>query len=185
MSGPQWENLPEPKPNRQPTPLTASWQGFTADPRDPSNQPLRAADADRDFAARLLEQARVDGRLSLSEYTDRATAAGGARTLGELVPLVGDVMVPQSGARPAGVPRRVRWFAIRGWVALAVLFNAIWLMTVLTTGRLLYYWPMWPMFGTAIPMVIALIAGDAGDQRAHRGPRREPPRQLPPGHDLR
>ncbi len=64
MAGPQWENLPEPRQERPVPSLRSGWQGFTVDPRPPANQGLRAADADRDYAVRLVEQARLDGRLA-------------------------------------------------------------------------------------------------------------------------
>lgn len=182
MSGNQWENLPEPLPERPLTPLTASWQGFTADPRTPANQQLRASDADRDYATRLIEQARLDGRLTPAEQAERAAVAGRSRTLGELAPLVGDLM-PATPPDPATAERaRVRSAALRGWLGLAVLLNVIWVLTCLTTGRLLYYWPMWPMAGTAIPLFFTLMATGGWPGRR---PEQPAPRQLPPGRDLR
>ena len=68
-----------------------------------------------------------------------------------------------------------------GWVGLAVLFNAIWLMTSFSSGRPLYYWPMWPLFFIGLPIVMGLINNRGQGQQ----PRQEPPRQLPPGQDLR
>ena len=197
----QWENLPQPLPERPAVPVTASWSGFSADPRQPANRGLRASDADRDFATRLLEQARLDGRLDAGEQGGRAAQVAVSRTLGELVPLVSDVMV--AGASPA--PRRPDAGWMRGWVGLALLFNAIWLMTCLTAGRLLYYWPMWPMLGTGIPVLMGLMWGGTPgssrqdgrrDRRNARRDRRndrrgrhhgDGPAALPPGpsDDLR
>jgi hypothetical protein len=89
---------------------------------------------------------------------------------------------------------------VTGWVGLAVLFNAIWLMTVLATGHLLYYWPMWPMLGTGIPVMMTLFwsrspelearhqahrdAQDARRALRHGETPRLPPAQEPPS-DLR
>lgn len=156
----QWENLPQPLPERSGGPVVPAWSGFTADPRQPANQVLRASDADRDFAARLIDQARLEGRLDAAEQAGRASQALQARTLGDLAPLVSDLMV--ANAAPAAATPQVRQgvrTAVMGWAGLALLFNAIWLMTVLTTGHLLYYWPMWPMFGTGIPVLMALAFG--------------------------
>jgi hypothetical protein len=175
----QWENLPQPMPERPVGPVAASWAGFSADPRVPANQPLRASDADRDFATRLLEQARVEGRLDASEQGARALEIANSRTLGELAPLVSDLMVAHA-ARGYAPARGVRP-AIIGWAGLALLLNGIWLMTVLTTGRLLYYWPMWPMFGTAVPLAIALLAG-AGATDPARDARRDQYRSARDDH---
>jgi hypothetical protein len=89
----QWENLPEPRPERPVGPVAPSWSGFTADPRVAANQHLRASDADRDFATRLIQQARVEGRLDAAEHDERTLQAANARTLGELAPVVSDLMV--------------------------------------------------------------------------------------------
>ena len=169
----EWENLPAPQPDRRPAPVAASWAGFSADPRIPDNQHLRASDVDRDFATALIEQARAAGRLDPSEYSERAVQAVRSRTLGELAPLVSDLML--ANAAQGAVQRTRNRFAragITGWIGLAVLLNAIWLMTVMTTGHVLYYWPMWPMVGTGIPVLMTLLWGgsaeDARPRDAHR-----------------
>lgn len=202
----QWENLPEPVPERPVGRVIPSWSGFSADPRQPENQQLRASDADRGFATRLLDQARAEGRLDADERDTRASQAQASRTLGELAPLVSDLMVAPSAAAaaaapfapPAGRPGLPAGF-LRGWVGLAVLFNAIWLITVVTTGHLLYYWPIWPMLGTAVPVFMAFaFGGGQGSQagyHAGRGRARDERRTLraerrgelpaPPEEDLR
>ena len=183
MAGPQWENLPEPQHERPVPSLRTGWQGFTVDPRPPANQGLRAADADRDYATRLVEQARLDGRLTVGEADERAAQASGSRTLGELLPLVGDLMAVPTAAGFAHHDRGRRFVrgGAMGWVGLALLFNAIWIMTSLSAGRPAYYWPMWPLFFMGLPLVMSLFANRAQGQP----PRQEQPRQLPPGDDLR
>jgi DUF1707 SHOCT-like domain/Cell wall-active antibiotics response LiaF, C-terminal len=57
---------------------------------------LRASDQDRDEALQLLAAAAGDGRLTLEEYSERADAALGARTRGELERVTGDLQ----GAAP-------------------------------------------------------------------------------------
>lgn len=183
MSGNQWENLPEPRQERPVPSVGAGWQGFTIDPRPPANQALRAADADRDYALRLLDQARLDGRLTVAEAEERSARATASRTLGELVPLVGDlaVVAPAGPYRHTDRAHRFLRGGAMGWVGLALLFNAIWLMTSISSGRPLYYWPMWPMFFIALPLVMGLINNRGQGQP----PQQAPPRQLPPGQDLR
>ncbi len=68
---------------------------------DESGQPaasLRAADADRDRAIETLTAATAEGRLTLTEYSQRSAAALEARTIGDLTALTADL--PASG--PAG-----------------------------------------------------------------------------------
>ncbi len=192
MSTPQWQNLPVPESGGK------GWAGFSADPRDPQYQQLRASDADRSTAATMLGDAYAEGRLDNDEYQQRLDQAMSSKNLGELVPVLSDIVPAETGttAPPAstpssggggGRPRFLGQFP-RWWLGLAVMFNLIWLMTVLGTGHLIYYWPMWPMLGTAIPMIMGLIGGgrvnrqdriDRGDQRAiDRG-------YQPPENDLR
>ena len=69
---------------------------------------------------------------------------------------------------------------------MAVMLNLIWLMTVLTSGHMIYYWPMWPMVGTAIPMIMGFMGGANRRDRADRHDRRALDRGYqPPENDLR
>jgi hypothetical protein len=79
------------------------WASFAHDPRDPSVAGLRASDADRDLVQGVLTEAFADGRLDREEYDERAAAALRARTLGDLPPLLGD-LVPDRPLLPARVP---------------------------------------------------------------------------------
>lgn len=61
-------------------------------PRPPPRD-LRASDADRERVITLLNEAAGDGRLTLSEHSERAERAYAARTLGELAELTTDLAV--------------------------------------------------------------------------------------------
>lgn len=74
------------------------WSSFAHDPRDPGVATLRASDADRDVIHGVLAEAFADGRLDRTEYDERSTSVLGARTLGELPPIVAD-LVPALPAR--------------------------------------------------------------------------------------
>ncbi len=120
----------------------------------------------------------------MAEADERAARASGSRTLGELLPLVGDLMAVATAAgssrtttAAAGSCAAARWAGS----GLALLFNAIWIMTSLSAGRPAYYWPMWPLFFMGLPLVMSLFANRGQGQP----PRQEQPRQLPPGDDLR
>ena len=82
------------------------WASFQHDPRDPAVAALRASDADRDVVQALLTEAFADGRLDREEYDERATATLQARTLGQLPPLVAD-LVPDRPLLPATSASRV------------------------------------------------------------------------------
>ncbi|MFP5416187.1 MAG: DUF1707 domain-containing protein [Actinomycetes bacterium] len=146
------------------------WSRFTADPR---RQPsLRASDADRDVAADALNAAFGDGRLDPLEHSDRLERALAARQLGQLVPLLIDITASGRRKAVASSPRRVRSVAVRVWLGLAVLFNVIWVATWLFALQApYYYWPIWPMIGTAIPLVIIGLTSGGGN-RPHEPGRR-------------
>ena len=80
------------------------WASFQHDPRDPAVAPLRASDADRDVVHGVLAEAFADGRLDREEYDERSAAVLGARTLGELPPLVADLVPDRPLVRPRAVP---------------------------------------------------------------------------------
>jgi hypothetical protein len=77
-------------------------------PGPPLNPPhIRASDEERELAARRLQQAAGEGRLSAQELEDRVGAAYGARTRGELEQLFVDLPRPATGGRsqPPAMPR--------------------------------------------------------------------------------
>jgi len=119
------------------------WASFQHDPRDPVVAALRASDADRGVVHDLLTEAFADGRLDREEYDERAAATLQARTLGQLPPLVAD-LVPDRPLLPAKVPlaaasaadilkraedkwREDRRGAFIGFVGSAVVMWTIWL----------------------------------------------------------
>lgn len=53
---------------------------------------LRAADADRNVIEQLLGEAFAEGRLDRQEYDERLDATLAARTLGELPPMLADLL---------------------------------------------------------------------------------------------
>jgi hypothetical protein len=70
---------------------------------------VRASDGERQAVADRLNTAVGEGRLTLSEFTERVGAAYAARTVGELEVLVQDLPATRSAAStavPAGAPER-------------------------------------------------------------------------------
>jgi len=135
------------------------------------------------------------GRLTETELAERVERADSATSLGELNDLIADVTLPSAVGPdsrllpvesspppivPALAPERrsapqlVMARSLVSWLGLALLFNVIWLFS---SGPGSYYWPIWPMLGTAIP-VIGLLA-------ARVGPAPALPRRVDPPSDLR
>lgn len=76
------------------------WAEFRHDPRSPSYGGMRASDADRDIVLTALGDAYADGRIDRDELDERTDSVNSARTLGELVPLLADLVpVAASHAR--------------------------------------------------------------------------------------
>jgi hypothetical protein len=138
------------------------WASFQHDPRDPSAAPLRASDADRNVVHAILTEAFADGRLDRGEYDERATATLQARTLGQLPPLVAD-LVPDRPLLPANVPlaaassgdlqrrandrwRKERRDAFFGFLGPTLITWAIWLATGMDGD---FAWP-WPLIVTVV-----------------------------------
>lgn len=120
---------------------------------------IRASDAERQAVVEVLRQQYTAGRLDMTEFEDRSERAFASRTRGELEQLLTDLAVPapaQAG-RHGGPPVRARrgpdplQAYLRFWIPLSIMFIVIWAMS---GGG--YFWPMWPMFGTGIPMLFML-----------------------------
>jgi hypothetical protein len=119
---------------------------------------LRAADTDRAAVAAELGEHMSAGRLTLAEYDERVTSAYAATTFGDLAALTSDLPplgrapVPASATRevahaPAHGPgwhgRRHHDHSFHAWLRVSLIVLAIWLMTSLSAGTLLPFWPMW------------------------------------------
>jgi len=140
------------------------WASFQHDPRDPAVAPLRASDADRDVVHRLLADAFADGRLDRDEYDERSATVLSARTLGELPPLVSDLVpdrpllparVPLASATSAEIQKRAEesWRddvrgAFLGFLGSAILTWGIWLATAWGD----WYFP-WPLIVNAVALM--------------------------------
>jgi len=68
------------------------WSSFTRDPRDRQHQALRASDHDRLLVQQVLTDAYADGRLDREEFDERSEAARTVRTLGDIDPLLKDLV---------------------------------------------------------------------------------------------
>lgn len=139
------------------------WAAFPHDPRVPELAGLRASDADRDRIHQVVNDAYADGRLDREEYDERSAAVLGARTLGELPPLVSDLVaaVPATSTAPPGASstlqlataaqlrqraeekwRSDRWDAVSAFASTTVICWAIW-------SFFMFGGFPWPVFPTA------------------------------------
>lgn len=135
---------------------------------EPTSPDLRASDAERERVAVALREHAAAGRLEVEELEERLSLAYAAHTRGELAALRAD-LPPLEAPRPAGASstRRVtaeRASRLGGWIALSVLLIAIWALT--GAG---YFWPVWPILGTAFGVFGDSRRGTGGHGCRHRG----------------
>lgn len=140
----------------------AFWAEFELDPRHPSFAGLRASDRDRELVNRVLTEGYAQGRLDREELDDRAATLAAARTLGELPPIVTD-LVPVSPSASHGTrslaPEELRQRAVASWersrrdaiwtvLSASLICWVIWFAIGLGEGRFDAGFP-WPLFVTA------------------------------------
>jgi len=138
---------------------------------------MRAGDGDRQAVADKLKTALDEGRLDLHEYDERLQRTYSAKTYGDLQGLVTDLpgtvpaahsqMQPAASQSPVVEPAASRggmpsWLGpYAGVVAVSVL---IWAIVSISTGELLYFWPIW-MF---IPLIFGVVGQMTGRGRRDR-----------------
>jgi hypothetical protein len=176
------------------------WREFPHDPRSPEFAPMRASDADRDIVLRTLSEAYAQGRIDREEYDERADAVHAAKTLGEL-PRVLDDLVPSTALVPFAGPgaldtRSVEEQAVARWerrrreafMAFLIPTMICWVVWLLTSGPGGFMWPVFPMIGTAVPLLGTMVQKkdmiESNKRRIVRKHekelRRQQRRQLPP-----
>jgi len=146
---------------------------------------MRVSDADRERVCARLREAFAEGRISTEEFHERTAAALAAKTEADLDPLTSDLPVPAPPAPVVGSPRRRElrrtWTA---WASMAVLLNAVWLLTVLTSSSIQPYWPIWPLGITgalAVVRTLNLRGADGGPPTRSA----DPPGRAPGPRDRR
>jgi hypothetical protein len=136
------------------------WDDFAHDPREAGNAHLRASDRDRDIVTALLGTAYADGRLGRDELDERTTQVTSARTLGELPPIVADLVGGTD--TPARLrPAELRAEAVRKYHAdrlealtylgPAAICWVIWAWVLATGHGTVFPWPIFVTAGTAMP----------------------------------
>jgi hypothetical protein len=116
------------------TPSRLPWDEFTLDPRRPDAAHLRASDRDREVVHRVLAEGYAEGRLTKDEHDERAERAGAAKTLGQLPPIIADLVPSVVRSAPADLhAQAVEWWQSQRRQALLGLF----------LGPSLVCWAIW------------------------------------------
>ena len=125
------------------------WDRFSIDPRPAENARLRASDRDRDVVNDLLGTAYAEGRLTPEELDERSDRTAQSRTLGDLPPIIDDLVamtpaVTAPGGHRAEAERRYRQQrtnAFWGFLTPTLICWAIW-------GATMFGGFPWPIFVT-------------------------------------
>ncbi|MEV4705920.1 DUF1707 domain-containing protein [Actinoplanes sp. NPDC049316] len=142
---------------------------------------MRAGDADRQAVAEQLRVALEEGRLDLHEYDERLQRAYAAKTYGELDGLLSDLPAAAVPAPrgAAGEPPLVtasngeltrRWLAeVWGsWVSVVGITSAVWAVSSVTGGDLLYFWPVWVAVPWGLILMFVTVSGLVGGEPRRR-----------------
>jgi hypothetical protein len=132
-----------------------AWDRFSLDPRHADHARLRASDADRDVVNDLLGTAYAEGRLTPEELDERTDRVTQSRTLGDLPPIIDDLvatttpaLTPHGGHR-AEAERRYRQQrknAFFGFLTPTLICWAIWTATMF--GH--FAWPIFVTIATGV-----------------------------------
>ena len=135
-------------------------------------EPVLVTDEERLRAAADLEAAAAAGILTLGELDVRLRDVWSARTQADVAVLVRDLPPEwlrarrraEAAARAMDRARRELPGRVRSWLLLTALLVGIWALT--TPGG--YFWPIWPLLGTA-PCLLGSMAAARGPRRAGVG----------------
>ncbi|HZD00102.1 MAG TPA: DUF1707 domain-containing protein [Actinomycetes bacterium] len=119
---------------------------------------LRASDADREQIISALRQHHAEGRLTVDEFTERMHRAFGSKTFGELDLLTRDLPplppplpeVPRPD--PAMVAKRRFYGHLLSYAWTNAFLVALWALGCLAFGHLMFFWPLWTIFGWGLAL---------------------------------
>jgi hypothetical protein len=139
------------------------WASFGRDPRVRDNQGLRAGDRDREIVREAVTDAYAEGRLTQDELDSRLTQVLEARLLGDLPPIVVDLMPTQETASRQSLAlaseqeidrraliryRERRRQALAGMLVPSLICLTIWIWSMVGNGELIFPWPIFVILGT-------------------------------------
>jgi hypothetical protein len=134
-----------------------------------SRDQIRASDADRERVAEHLRDAAGEGRLTLDEVDQRLRGVWAAKTFADLDQFLADLpssapaassqlapaapgpgvpaakRVPAPPSRHEENPKLPTWLSLlwRLWFVAVAVNLVVWLLVVVSTGSLVYPWPLW------------------------------------------
>ncbi|WP_148612989.1 DUF1707 SHOCT-like domain-containing protein [Nocardioides rubriscoriae] len=135
------------------------WSTFPLDPRDRAHAGLRASDEDRDRITGVLTSAFADGRLERDELEERMADVAAARTLGELPPLVSDLvpLKPPAIVRPSSLaplsPAEIHDRAVETWHSRRRSAVFSFLTVLVVTGFVASFDIYWPLAFAALSLL--------------------------------
>ncbi|MDQ6696546.1 MAG: DUF1707 domain-containing protein [Actinomycetota bacterium] len=123
----------------------------------------RVSDAERDAVVEQLRLNMADGRLDIDEYGERVATALAARTGADLQAVLADL--PQIVPPEEAV--RKRRASVRAIVTPYLVVN-LFLVLIWAVGGFGYFWPVWPILGWGLGVVLSLSAVAGRDGRHDR-----------------
>lgn len=119
---------------------------------------LRASDAERETVVERLQVALGEGRLTVTEFDERARDAYAATTRADLAALTADL--PEAELRPA-VPEHRRWADMV--ITLGVL-TVVWSVLSVLSGGLAPFLPVVPMGVWALVLLAGMLFRDGSQE---------------------
>jgi len=123
----------------------------------------RVSDAERDAVVEQLRLNMADGRLDIEEYGERVAATLAARTGADLQAVLADL--PQ--VVPPEEAVRKRRASVRAILVPYLAVN-LFLVVIWAISGFGYFWPIWPILGWGLGVVLSLSAVASGDGRRGR-----------------
>lgn len=170
------------------------WASFVRDPRVPDNQGLRAADRDRDLVAGAISEAYADGRLTREEMDDRLSRVQDTRLLGDLLPVVTDLMPTREVTSRSALARAgteeidrlalARYKERRGQALGAMLVPSlvcltIWIWSMVGgADEFIFPWPLFVILGTGGYLWRLLFGRESAIEEEREKLRKKQARQL-------
>ncbi|HZS93329.1 MAG TPA: DUF1707 domain-containing protein [Chloroflexota bacterium] len=141
----------------------------SANPSNSNRLTMRVADADRERVAELLRQNFSEGRLTYAEFQERLEQAYASKTFADLDTVTADLPAPAPARPDRQSVRRARTRNhVITYVTIMVFLIIIWAIT--SPGG--YFWPIWPILGWGIAVVLDVLHIQTHHDRHSRRHRR-------------
>jgi hypothetical protein len=136
---------------------------------------MRASDVDRDRIAAVLREHTAQGRITMDEFNERLEQLYKSKTYGELARLTSDL--PDVDLRnrvakvteSAPVAKTGMHAGMRGawgvWAAASSINWVVWLIVGITSGHLIYPWPLWVMGPWGVMLLMSTVFGGQQKRR--------------------